>query len=133
MKRLAFQDQSRFLLKNPAAKIEPRALNQSRPQFNRQNIIVTSRRFVAQVAFDNRKNRIPLLQLQQCQSKLPKKLIPRDFKQIEVAPVIDVIADGAIGVSHAVNVTKNSAGHAPSLAMACSRCHSKTPISWRFG
>lgn len=60
----------------------------------------------------DRKNRVLLLQLKQSCAEVPKKLIPRRFQQIQIPRVIDMVAEGTIGISHAMNVTENLSGHA---------------------
>ena len=63
------------------------------------------------MAFDHRKNRVLFLQLEQRRAEFTEKLSAGGFEQIEVARVLNVVAEGAFGVSHAMDVPENGGGH----------------------
>ena len=111
MKRLAFEDQDFFVFENPKTKIEPGALHQGRPQFDGQDIVVARGRLIAQMTFDDGEKRLLRLQFEQRDAEVPEKFAARGFENIQITRVINVIADGAIGINHAMDMVENPGGH----------------------
>lgn len=62
-------------------------------------------------AFDNRKDGVLLLQLEERQAQLPEKLASRRLKQIQVAGIINMVAEGAFGVGDAMDMAENIGGN----------------------
>lgn len=58
-----FEQHRSGLVENAAGKIKPNALQSDEPNFNGKQVVVTGRRFVAQVRFDHGKNRAIILPL----------------------------------------------------------------------
>ena len=110
MAGLAFENQDFFVLKNPKAEIEPGTLRQRGPEFNGQDIVVAGRGFIAQMTFDDGEKGVLGLQFEQGSAEMPEKLAPGRFEDIEISRIIDMVADGAIGVNHAINMAKRG-GH----------------------
>jgi hypothetical protein len=110
MAGFAFEDESFFVFKDAEAEVQPRAVGESGPEFHGQDIIVAGRGFVAEMAFDDRKKRVLRLQFEERNAELPEAFAAGGFEDIEVARVIYMVAEGAIGVHHAISMAKTS-GH----------------------
>ena len=58
VKGFGFENQFSVLVQNAVAEIQPHALDERQPDFNRQQIIVARGKFVAQPRLDDGKNKI---------------------------------------------------------------------------
>ena len=67
------------------------------------------------MAFDYGKKSVLGLHFEERNAEMAKKFATRGFQDIEVARVIYMVTEGAIGVNHAVNVTETS-GHGGTLS-----------------
>jgi len=74
-------------------------------------MVVARRGFVAHAAFDDWKNYVLLLPLEKRFSKLAKEFSASDFQNVEITRVIDVVADGTLGIGDAMGVAENRIGH----------------------
>lgn len=80
MKRFRFEDKRAGLVKNPIGEIHSNALDCGRPEFNRQDVIITSRGLVTHAAFNHWKNDFLLLPLQQRRADMAKEFTPCGFE-----------------------------------------------------
>ena len=81
------------------------------PEFNGEAVVVTGGRAVAELTGDDGEDQAGLLNVLQRFAQGAAELAAGGFKQVEVARVINVIADGAFGVGDAVVVVENLGGH----------------------
>ena len=109
------QQQFAVLVQDAVAKVHAHALQQRGPDFNRQPVVVARGGFVFQSRFDDGENRVRVLQFQNRRAERAEKFPARRLQQIEIAGMVDVVADGAFGVGDAVVVTERF-GHARRLA-----------------
>lgn len=105
MKSFAFEEEV-LLVENSVGEVEANPLERGQPDLDGQQIVIASRRFIAQPAFDDGKNHILLLPFEKCCSKLSKEFSARGFQDVQVTRIIYVIAEGAFGVSDAVGILK---------------------------
>jgi len=114
MEGFGFQNEFAVLVDNAMAEIQPHALDKCRPDFNRQQVIVTRRRFVTQAGFNDGKNNVAFLPLQNRCAEGANEFAARGFEPVEIARVINVVANGTVGVADAVRMLEWS-GHGRSV------------------
>ena len=73
-----------------------------RPKFNRQEIIVAGRTPVMEVAFDHGKDDPLMLQFAEIFAQMPDEFPAGRLEDVEIARIIYMVADGAIGVGDPV-------------------------------
>jgi len=108
---LGLHDQGTFLVGDAAGKSQPDLFSDGRPDFNTQNIVVPRHGFVTQPAFDDREDRILFLPFEQRAAELAEEFTARSLQQVEIAAIIDMVADSAFSVSDTVLVAENGCGH----------------------
>jgi hypothetical protein len=54
------------------------------------------------MTFDDGKDGVLLLPMAKGFAEMPEELAARGFKQVEIAPIIDMIADGTLGIGDTV-------------------------------
>jgi hypothetical protein len=101
-----FKNQFSVLIQNAMAEIHADFFKRRHPDFHRQQIIVARGKFVAQPRLDDGKNKIALLQSQNRLPERAEKFAARGLEQVKIARMINVVADGAFGVSDAVRMMK---------------------------
>jgi hypothetical protein len=111
MERFGFEYQAASLIHDAIRKVQADFFGERQPSFNRQHVIVSRCGFVAEMAFYYRKNRVAFLPLKKCRAEAAKEFATSGFEQIEVAAIIDVIADGAFGVGNAMLMSENVGDH----------------------
>ena len=116
VKGLGFEDELAVLIGDAVAEVQPHSLEKRRPDFNRQQIVVACGRFEAQPRLDDRENHVLFLPVQDGRAERADEFAPRRLEQIEVARVINMVADGAFGVGDAVRVAERSNGHGARLS-----------------
>jgi len=127
MKGFSFQNQQVGLVRNAVCKIQPHTLDRRGPQLNRQGVIVAGWSLVAKTTFDDGENCIAFLPLQETCAEFTKKRAAGRLEQVEVARVINVVADGALGVGDSMQVTKGRSSHGRSVGMCA---ESAKPKRW---
>lgn len=112
MKRLTFKDQCAGLIRDAVGEVQSHPLGCREPEFDIQRVVVSRGSFVAEMRFDDWEN-VPLfLELKTGCTNRAEKFSARAFKNVQVTGVIDVVADGAIGVSHATLMDESFVAHA---------------------
>ena len=77
------------------------------PEFDCQQIIVAGRAFVGDFHANDREGKARFLKLEGGAAEASQEFAARAFQDVEVAGVIDVVADRAFGVNHTVRVSEN--------------------------
>jgi hypothetical protein len=113
-----FDERSAVLIENAVAEVQANFFSGGEPKLDRELVVVASGRFITETTFDDGKDGVLLLKLGKWHAEMAEEFAAGGFEQVEVARVIDVIADGAVGVSHAVSVAIKLTGHWESLEMA---------------
>ena len=72
-----------------------------------EKIVVSSSAFVFEMALDDWKDGASFLPPEEWFAKMTEEFAARFFKQIQIASVIDVIAERAFGVSDAVRMMED--------------------------
>lgn len=111
MLSFGFEDQVFRLIAHLVCEIESDAFGGRDPKFNPQHVVVTSGGFVPDAALDDWEDAILGLPLQKRDAKMPKEFAARSLEQIQISRVINVIADGAVGIRDAMRVKKFTRGH----------------------
>ena len=88
--------------------------NERRPDLNRQQVIVTRGRFVAQLGLDDRENHVALLPFPDGGAERAYELAAGGFEHVQIMRMIDVIAECAFGVGDTVLIPERN-GHAGSV------------------
>jgi hypothetical protein len=104
MPGFGLQNEPARLIYNAGGEIQADAFRGSGPKLDGEDVVVAGRRLVAQVTFDDGKDDALLLPLQEGGAQVTEKFAARGFQQVEVTGIVDMIADGAIGVGHAMDV-----------------------------
>src|SRR5207244_6324917 len=106
------------------------AVQFGQPKFNPQNVIVAGGRLVLKSRFNGRERSVCLLQTAQRNTERAEKFSPGLFEEIEIAGIVNVVPNGAFGISDAVGVAKDIAGHGASLTRPCRRreTESRNPL-----
>ena len=107
----SFKDQHAVLIGDAAGEVQPDFFGDGGPDFDAQDIIVFGHGLIAQPAFDDREDGILLLPLEKGAAEMAEEFTARGLQQVEVAAIIDMVADSAFGVSDAVLVAKNGRSH----------------------
>jgi hypothetical protein len=81
------------------------------PEFDRQEIVVTRSAAVTKVTLDDRENNAFVLELEEVSAKMANEFPAGGFEDVQVTGIVDVVADGAIGVGDAVVIVKNFGWH----------------------
>jgi hypothetical protein len=125
MDRFRLQD---FLavLQDLVPETDPHALHRARPYGNSQYIVIPGRRKIFHMTFDHRKDHILRLQLQQRRSKRSEKLAARLLQNIQITPVINMIPQRTLGITHAMLALKRQQIHAPSVIIFARACRAGT-------
>ena len=106
MNGFRFQQELAVLIEDPVAELEPHALHPQHPDLDRQQIVIAGGGFVAQVRLDDGENVAGVLPGQDRAAERAQEFAARRFQQIEIARVIDMVADGAFGVGDAMEVAE---------------------------
>lgn len=101
MKGLGFEEQGLFF-ENAITEVDADAFERGEPGFDGEQIVVAGGRFVAQAAFDYGEDGVLLLPLEKTSAKLAKELAPSRFEDVKVTRVIDVVANGTLGIGNAM-------------------------------
>jgi len=101
-----FENEFAVGVQDAVAKVQPHTLESRQPDFNRQQVVVARGEFVAELRLDDGENIIGFLQGQHRRAECAHEFTARGLQQIEVARMVDVVADGAFGVADAVVVTE---------------------------
>lgn len=112
MKRLAFEDQCVALVRDAVGKIQPHTLGGGEPDFDVQRVVVTRGSFVAEMRFNHWKNVPRLLQLKKSRTGSAEQFSARGLDDFQITPVIDVVADSAVGVGDATLMNERFLAHA---------------------
>ena len=112
MKRLAFEDQRIVLVRDAVSEVQSHALGCREPDFNVQRVIVARGSFVTEMRFNHGENVPRLLQLKKRRSGGAEQFSTCGLDDFQITPVIDVVADGAIGVSDATLMDERFSAHA---------------------
>ena len=113
MEGFGFENQFSQLVGDAVGEVQAHAFGGGGPDFDGQHVVVAGGGFVAQMAFEHGEDGVAFLPLEERGAEVAEEFAARDFEQVQVAPVVNVVADGAIGVGDAVRVVE--AGHAGSL------------------
>src|SRR5687768_2435854 len=76
------------------------------PQFRREQFVIAGGGTITQTALDHWKNHAFFLPRQESLPEMAKEFAARSLQQVEITAVIDVIANGALGVGDAVMVSE---------------------------
>jgi hypothetical protein len=96
------------------AEIQAHFFNGRHPDFNCQQIVVARGKSVIQPRLDDGKNHVVFLPVQNRRAERTDEFAASGLEQIKIARVVNVVADGAFGVSDAMFVAK-WIGHARSV------------------
>ncbi len=91
---------------NAVLKFEADAGEFSQPKFDLQEVVIARGAFVTEPAFGDGKNCAGFLQFQERFTQMPKEFTAGFFEEVEIPPIIDMVADSAFGVGDAVLVLK---------------------------
>ena len=108
-----FENQFPRLVGDAMGEVQPDTFSGGGPDFDGQHVVVAGGCLVAQMAFEHGEDGVAFLPLKEGGAEVAEEFTARDFEQIQVTPVVNVVADGAIGVGDAVRVVED--GHAGSL------------------
>jgi hypothetical protein len=114
VKSLCLQNQFPVLVQNAVAEIEPHAFHARHPHFNCQQVIVARGEFVAHARLNDRENIPGLLQGQNRLALRAHEFASRGFEQVQITRMVNMIANRAFGVGHAVDVSERF-GHPASV------------------
>ena len=109
------QDLDLLWLYDPVSEIQSHFLQGSQPQLNRQQIVITGGGPIKHTALDDWKKDVLLLPMQERRAQMAEELAARFFQDIQVAGVVDMIAQRALRVSYAMRIQKNLRTHGASL------------------
>ena len=101
MKGFAFEKKV-LLLENAIREVQANAIYRVQPYLDCQKVIVPRGCFVAQSAFDDGKNDVLLLPFEKGCAEVPEEFAAGDFQNVEVTRVIDVVAQGTLGIGDTV-------------------------------
>ncbi len=110
MERLGFQDNGARLIDDAIAEVQAHTFGGRYPDLDGQHVVVPRRGLIAQAAFQHRKDGAALLPLQKRGALGAEEFAAGGFEQIQITGVVNVIADGAFGVSHAMRILENGHG-----------------------
>lgn len=97
------------------AEAEPDAAQLGEPDFDHQFVVVTRGGLVFHMALDDGEDYPGFLQLQQRHTGGTEQLAASRLQEIKVTRVVDVVADGALGVGHTMAMAENLSLHGSSV------------------
>ena len=103
MKSFGFDEQI-LVFEDSIGEVEANAFERGQPCLDCQEVVVAGGRFVTQPAFDYGEDGILVLPLEKTSSELAKEFSASGFEDVEVARVIDMIADSTLGIGDAMGV-----------------------------
>lgn len=89
-------------VQNPVSEVEPNAFREGGPEVDLEHVVVTGGGVVFEPAFEYWESKVERLQGEERLAQVPEELTACLLQDIQVAGVIDVIANGAFGISNAV-------------------------------
>jgi hypothetical protein len=103
-------------VQDAVGEIEAHTFEGGEPEGDVQGVVVTCRGLIAQAAFANGKYHALSLPSGEADAGGTEEFSAGGLQQIQIPGIIDVIADGAFGISDAMGVMENGALHGPSVA-----------------
>jgi len=98
----AFEYRLSRLVYNPMPEVQPHRPDEDWPYFDRQQIIITGGELIADTGFDDGKDHAALLPGQHGIAEGADELAARGFEQVKISRMVDMVAEGALGVGDAV-------------------------------
>ena len=104
------------MVEDAIGEIEADALGFGEPKVDGEEVVVAGGGFVLEVGFDDGKGDLALLPLEKSGAEVTEEFAAGGFEEVEVAGVVEVVADGAFGVGDAMGVLKGRRAHGEILA-----------------
>jgi hypothetical protein len=96
-----------LLFENSVGEVEANKFHRSYPCFDDEKVIVSRRRFVAKATLNDGENCVLLLPLEKCLAELSKEFSTGRFQDVKKTRVIDVVAQGTLGIAYAMRVLES--------------------------
>lgn len=111
VKRGAFGEQRTGGVHHAAAERNPDTLGLDDPEFDRDQVIIASRRLEGEPAFDDGEDGIAFLQGGEGMAERSEEFAAGQFQYVEVTGVVNVVADGAQRIADPVLKAKDLSRH----------------------
>jgi hypothetical protein len=109
-----FEDEFAVLVEDAMAEVEADALDEDGPDFDGEEVVVARHKTITQMSLDDGEDMIALLPFEDGGARGAHEFAAGGLEEVEVAGVVNVIADGAFGVGDAVLIAEGF-GHGRSV------------------
>ena len=106
------EQQGLALVQDLVGEIEADAFSGGEPELDGQEVVVARGSFVEEAGFDDGEKGLVFLELEKGHAEVTEEFAAGGFQEIEVTGIINVVAEGALGVSDAMGMLEGGGGHA---------------------
>src|SRR5581483_5981632 len=109
------------LVEDAAAEDKADALGGDDPEFDGELVVVAGGGLVTEAAFDHGEDDVLVLPLAEGDAKVAEEFATGAFQDVQVAGVVNMVADGAVGVGDPVLMAEDGRIHGQSLGVVAGR------------
>ncbi|MDB6019747.1 MAG: hypothetical protein JWR19_4236 [Pedosphaera sp.] len=100
------EDEVAGLVGDAVGEVEADAFGVGGPELDGQQVVIAGGGFVAEATFDDGENGVLVLPVEKGGAEVAEEFAAGGFEEVEVAGVVYMVANGAVGVTDAVLVVK---------------------------